>query len=197
MFKKNFQMKRAFTMIMVLIVLMSTTAFAATDTGVTVTGDTLSGGAITYGEFSAITLTGTLETASATLAIANIVDSRGTGAGWNLSLELTPLKEYNTTTPAYVEAGKVIPTGSIEVATAPVVTLADETSSPADTITPVATGIALDEGAGASVKLLTAAANGGMGSYAISAITATLTTRADAYAATYKTDATVAIVTGP
>lgn len=195
MFKKNFKMKRAFKMITVLamVVLMSTTAFAATDTGVTVTGDTLSGGDITFSNFTGITLNGALKTTPATWAIANIIDATGTGTGWNLTLALTPLAEWDTT--AYVVGGKVIPASSIKVTTAPTVTLVDATSSPANTITPVATATALD--IATPIKLLTAAVDGGMGSYAISDITATLTTRADTYAATYKTDATVAIVTGP
>lgn len=177
----------------VLAAMIVATAFAAGETGVTLTGFSLSGGAITFSDFSGVTLNGQLQTTTATWNIADVVDSRGTGEGWNLSLTLTQLQEYDTD--HYVVSGHTIPTSSITVTTAPVVSLADGTSSPANTITVVATSTALDTGS--PVKLLSAATDGGMGSYHVSDLTATLAIRADAYAGTYKTDATVALVSGP
>jgi hypothetical protein len=165
---------------------------ATADTGVTITGGTLSGGGLTFnntGAFTGVTLNGSQQTTTETLSIANITDARGTGAGWNDSLTLTQLKQYSAG--AYVVGGYTLPTSSIKVTTAPVVSLVDSTSSAASTITPVATNTALDTGS--AVKLLDAAANGGMGSYSFSNITMTLTIPANAYAATYKTDATVSL----
>lgn len=170
-------------------------AFAATDTGVTITGGTLSGGGLTLGDFGGITLDGTQRTSTATWSIANVVDARGTGDGWNVSLALTQLAEYDTTAHSYVTGGKTLATSSIQVTTAPVVSLVDSTSSPANTITPVATGTALDTGS--AVTLLDAVLGGGMGSYAFSTLTATLTVPASAYAKTYKSDATVSLNTTP
>ena len=175
--------------------MITVTAFAAEDTGVTINGDTLSGGAITFADFGAVTLNGQQQTTTSTWNIGDIIDSRGTGAGWNLSLTLTQLKEYDTLGSAYVTDGYTIPTGSVAVSTVPTVALADGTSSPADTITAVVSSTQLDTGS--PIKLLSAALDGGMGSYEIGDLTAQLTLRADAYAATYKTDATVALVTGP
>lgn len=168
-------------------------AAAAGETGVTVTGGSLSGGGLTFGNFSGITLDGTAKTATASWAIADAVDSRGTGAGWNLSLTLSPLAEYSGA--AYVVSGKVLATDAVKVTTAPVVTLADAGSSPANTVTPVGTTVSV--ATGSPVKLLTAAVDGGMGSYAISAIGSTLTIPANTKAATYKSDATVSLSTGP
>lgn len=197
MFKKIFKKKLAFSMLTAILIgaLVSSTVFAIEDTGVTVTGDTLSGGDLTFADFGGITLSGIQQATTATWNIADVVDSRGTGAGWNVVLTLTQLAEYDTVGFAYVASGKTLGTSSIKVTTAPIVTLADATSSDASTVTPVATAVALDTGT--PVKLLSAAIDGGMGSYAIAAMTATLTTRADTYAGTFKTDATVAMVTGP
>ncbi len=60
---------------------------------------------------------------------------------------------------------------------------------------PYAATTALDTGS--AVKLSSAAAAGGMGSYSFSNMTATLTVPANVYAKVYKTDATVSLVTGP
>ena len=172
---------------------MSLSAFAAADTGATITGGTLSGGALGFASFGAITLNGRQQTSTAAFSLANVTDARGTGAGWNVSLTLTPLAEYNTTTLAYVASGKTLAASSIMVTTAPIVSLVDSTSSPANTITPVATTTALDTGS--AVKLLDTALNGGMGSYAFSNMTSTLTVPANAFAKTYKSDATVSLNT--
>ncbi len=170
-------------------------AFAATETGVAVSGNTLSGGAVTYADFAPITLNGTQQTSTAAWSTANIVDSRGTGAGWNLSLTLTQLSEYDTVGSAYVVSGKTLATSSAKVTTAPVVSLVDLTSDAANTITPVVANTALDTGA--SVKLLSAALNGGKGSYSFSDMTSTLTVPANAFAATYKADGTVSLNSAP
>jgi len=173
----------------------SLSAFAAADTGATISGGTLSGGGLGFATFGAITLNGAQQTSTAAFTLANVTDARGTGAGWNVSLTLTPLAEYNTGTSAYVTGGKTLAASSIKVTTAPVVSLVDSTSSPATTITPVATTTALDTGS--AVKLLDAAANGGMGSYAFSNMTSTLTVPANAFAKTYKSDATVSLNATP
>ncbi len=173
----------------------SLSAFAAADTGATISGGTLSGGGLTFATFGAITLNGAKQTSTAAFSLANVSDARGTGAGWNVSLTLTPLAEYNTTTLAYVASGKTLAASSIMVTTAPIVSLVDSTSSPANTITPVATTTALDTGS--AVKLLDAALNGGMGSYSFSNMTSTLTVPANAYAKTYKSDATVSLNATP
>ena len=174
---------------------MSLSAFAAADTGATITGGTLSGGVLGFASFGAITLNGQQQTSTAAFTLTNVSDATGTGAGWNVSLTLTPLAEYNTTTLAYVTGGKVLTGSSIKVTTAPVVSLVDSTSSAASTITPVAATTALDTNS--AVKLLSAAANGGMGSYAFSNMTSTLTVPANAYANTYKSDATVSLNATP
>ena len=175
--------------------LMVTCAFA-TGLGaeVTITGGSLTGGDVSFTNLSAVTLTGGVTTATATWPIANVVDATGTGAGWNTTLTLKQFKqwsegEYVTVSP------KTLATSSLAVAIAPTVDKVDSTSSDVNTITPVATGTKLDTNV--PVTLLSAAADGGMGSYTVTDLGVQLTLPADVYACTYKTDATVSIVAGP
>lgn len=197
MSRKIFMNKKVLSALIAVCIgaLAATTVFATAETGVPVTGSILSGGTVTFGSFAGITLNGTQQTTTGTWTVGNVIDARGTGVGWKLSLTLTPLAEYNTNTSAYVAGGKTLAAGSIKVTTAPIVSLADATSSAANSITPVTINTALDSGT--PVKLLSAALNGGMGSYVISSIGTTLTTPASAYALTYKTNATQALSTGP
>ncbi len=153
---------------------------------VTITGATQSGGGLTYGLFTGVTLNGTAQTSTGTFTFQNIIDPRGTGAGWNISMTLTPFSEWSTT---YVGGGKAFATSSLQVTTASVVSWVDVTSSPTSTVTPAPVTTVLD--AGAPVKLVSAAVGGGMGSYSLSMMTATLNVPANAYARQYKSDATV------
>jgi hypothetical protein len=171
-------------------------AAAVSETGVTVTGGTsISGGGLTFGNYSGITLDGTAKSGTASWAIADVVDPRGTGAGWNLSLTLTPFAEWSGA--AYVVAGKVLATDAVKVTSAPIVSLADAGSSPTTTVAPISATTSI--ATGSPVKLLTVAADvyGGMGSYSFSAIGTTLTVPANTKAAIYHSDATVSLSTGP
>jgi hypothetical protein len=169
----------------------STQSFAATTS--TVDSGTLSGGAITFSGLPA-KLNGALVTSSANWAIGDISDARGTGAGWNLTLTLTQFKEVDGTG-AYVLGGKALATNSLKVTTVPTIAKKDTTSSETTTITPVALDTALDTGS--SVKLLSAALDGGMGSYTLGNLGVTLSIPANSYAKSYKTDSTVTLNTAP
>jgi hypothetical protein len=169
----------------------STQSFA--DTTSTVDGGSLSGGNITFSPLSA-QLNGSQTTTSANWSIANITDARGTGAGWNLSVSLTQFKEVDGTG-AYATGGKILATNSLKVKTVPTIEQKDLTSSATSTITPVESGTALDTGS--TVKLLSAAVDGGMGSYTFGNLGVELTIPANAYAKTYKTEATVTLNTAP
>jgi hypothetical protein len=169
----------------------STQSFASTTS--TVSGGSLSGGAITFAGLPA-TLNGALVKSTTNWAIADISDARGTGAGWNFSMSLTQFKEVDGTG-AYVTGGKTLATNSLKVSTVPTIAKKDSTSSETTTITPVTLGTAIDTGA--SVKVLSAAVDGGMGSYTIGNLGVELTIPANAYAKTYKTDATVSLNTAP
>ncbi len=171
----------------------STQSFAAQQTASTISGGELSGGAIGFSQLAA-SLDGTKQTTSASWTIGDIIDARGTGAGWDLTLNLTQFKEVDIAG-EYVANGKAIAMNSLFVSTAPEVTKLDATSSDVGTITPVAVETALDTES--DVKILSAADAGGMGSYDVSNLGVTLVIPADAYAKTYKSEATVTLNTAP
>ncbi len=174
-------------------------AFASGPTSVAISGTPVAGGALTPSNFSSIALDGiNQKTATATWSIGNVTDASGTGNGWNVSLSMTRLAQYDSTLNAgaggYTTGGHLLGTSSIQVTTPPVVTLVGSGSA-AGTVAPVAANTPLDTGS--AVKLLSAAINGGMGSYSFSALTATLTVPAATYAATYRSDATVSLTSTP
>jgi len=181
------------TVVMLSLMVVPAFATAAGDSQVSITGGNLSGGVIGFGNFSGISLDGTAKTATATWTIGNVIDARGTGAGWSVSLTLTQFKEWLTD--AYVADGDTLATSSVRATTIPGVTAVDESSSAAADINVVAAETALDTAT--SVKLLTSDVNEGMGGFAVSDLTVTLYVPANTYAHTYKTDATVALSVGP
>jgi hypothetical protein len=164
-------------------------ALAADDTSVTVSSGTLAITADpTAPDFSGVTLDGTAKQTTTTLSTFEVNDSRGTGAGWNVTVSATQFKEHDGT--AYVTGGKTLPTGSLSMA-APTVA-ADGTTSPVPTLT--AGPYTID---GASVKIASASADTGMGKYDFSSSALTLTVPSSAYAKGYRSSLTVTLATGP
>lgn len=177
-------------------------AVAADSSDVTVTGASDLG--ITNpaaGNFTGVTLDGTVKTTYATLDNFTATDARGTGAGWNVTVQGTQFAEHNGT--AYVASGKTLPTSSLQMAGV-TITKADSTSS----AIPTATSGPYTLDGGSAVKIASAAADGtGMGSYTFTqgdldsgtsgSQALKLTVPASAYAKTYRSDVTVSIVSGP
>ena len=182
----------AFGMSALVIVAAAPAAQAAADpTNVTVTAADLTLGAIAIGDFAGVTLDGTVNSTTATMSAFDVNDSRGTGAGWNVTIGATEFAEWNGT--AYVTGGKTIGASRTSMATATVAKI-DSTSSTPPTMT--AGAYTLD--AGSAVKIASAAADGtGMGSYTITPGGVTLTVDADTYAKNYRSDVTVTLATGP
>lgn len=167
---------------------------AADDTNVTVSASNLTLGTIAIADFTGVTLDGTVNSTTTTMTAFDVNDSRGTGAGWNVTIGATEFAEWNGT--AYVTGGKTIGTSRTSMTTA-TVAKADATSSTAPTMT--AGAYTLD--AGSAVKIASAAADGtGMGSYTITpggSNGVSLTVDADTYAKAYRSDVTVTLATGP
>lgn len=141
-------------------------------------------------DFAGVTLDGTAQTRTATLAGFSVTDSTVPGAGWNVTVQATQFKEYAAG--AYVAGGKTLPAGSLTMP-APTVT-ANGTSSPPPTIQAGAPW-AID--AAGAVKIASAAVGEGLGQYDFSAVALSLTAPPSAYARTYRSDVTVSAVTGP
>ena len=157
------------------------TAFAATS--VVLTGGTLNITAPSVGNFTGVTLNGTAQTTSATMGTFSVVDSRGTGVGWNVTVQATQ----------FTATGHTLPMGSISMP-APTVAKTDATSGGTPSIN---SGPYLIDSASA-IKIATAAADGtGMGSYQFTPSSLTLSVGANAYAGNYTSTVTVSVVTGP
>lgn len=140
--------------------------------------------------FPGVTLDGSAQTVSASLAGFSVDDARGTGEGWRVMVQATQFAEHDGT--GYVTGGKTLPTSSLRMP-APMVT-ANGTSSPPPTIEPGAPW-AID--VAAAVKIASAAVDTGMGRYDFGSVSLSLTVPASAYAKTYRSDVTVSVVSGP
>jgi hypothetical protein len=137
-------------------------------------------GAPTIGDFSAVTLDGTPQLTSLTVAPFTIIDSSGSAAGWNVLL----------TIPDLVNGGDTI--------------LASNVSMSAPIVTPAAgadmTGVVAHASAGgfnAGEKIVTATAAHGEGTYLVSPRILKLTVPDTALIGTYVSAGTVAVVSGP
>ena len=168
---------------------------ASAKPSVTIMGSNLTGGTITFQALTPITLNGEQQTSTASWPIANVIDARGNGSGWNVSVTLTPFAEYDTNTANYVRGGKTLASSSLVVSSAPTIALADSTSSTVSGMTVVSTNTAIDTGV--PIKIASAPAIKGMGSYTFTVLGVTLTIPANTYAATYRSNATVTLSSGP
>lgn len=145
--------------------------------------------AVTVSDFSATSLTGSVSTTTATMSDFSVTDSRGTGEGWNVVVQGTRFAEWNGT--SYVAGGKTLPAGSLSMP-APTVSTTEATPAPPT----VAAGPYLIDGY--SVKIASAAVGDGQGTYTFTQSgPLTLTVVAAAYAATYRSEITVSVASGP
>jgi hypothetical protein len=165
-------------------------AHAADAADVTVTGGSLSISGVTIANFGGLTLDGTAQTTTATVDPFSVTDARGTGAGWNVTMQGTQFTEHDGT--AYVAGGKTLPLNSLSLSA---LTVAANGTTSAAPSTLAASGIDNTTGA---VKFASAALDQGMGKYDFTGINKlTLSIPASAYAKTYRSDLTVSVVSGP
>lgn len=164
--------------------LFSTSSLAA-ETGAEITGGSVSLSAVTASSFGVLPLDGTTQTIKAPLNTFDVTDARGTGEGWKVSVVAGQFTDSTS--------GNVLEAGSLAI-DAPSVSLKDDGSSALTTITQA--GGVIDNGTG--VKLLSAAVNGGMGSYTVAPASMTLTLKpGTVYAGNYASTVTVSLTTGP
>lgn len=167
--------------------LFSTTSLAA-ETSTAINGGTVGISGVTATTFTSVTLDGKTQTTTANLSTFDATDARGTGEGWKVDVKASQFKDATDATKV-----KTLPAGSLAIA-APAVSLKDPGSSLLDTIT-TAGGI-IDNTTG--VKLVSAALNGGMGSYTVAPSAMTLTLKpGTVYAGNYASTVTVSLTTGP
>lgn len=164
--------------------LLGGTALAAT---VTLNGGNLSISTPVIGDFSDVNLNGNAQTTDASLGTFDVTDARGTGAGWNVTVQSTQ----------FASASHTLPTGSISLSEP---TVAKKYASSNTVPTIVGGPYSINQYSGSSpvaVKIASAAVDAGMGAYTFSPSTMTLSVGADAYAGVYTSTVTVSVVTGP
>jgi hypothetical protein len=170
------------------VLALSTTVFAsaslAADSSTTILGGTVGISPVETGQFNGITLNGTTQKVQAQINTFDITDARGTGEGWNVTVSASPFTSLKNTLDA----------NALNL-TAPIVSKIDLGSSELSTIT-ASPGI-IDNGI-APVKVLSAAADGGMGSFRVATIPMELTLKPhEVYAGTYTSTITATLTTGP
>ena len=147
-----------------------------------------SGGTLDFGppgqpgvsNFAPVTLNGEPQLTSVSIDPFSVVDSTGSGAGWNVSLTVSDLVNGGSTIPASsiaMDAPNVVPSGGASM-------------------TGVA-GHATTGNLASGEKIVTAAAGEGAGTYLVSPSILTLTIPPNATAGGYAGSATIAVVSGP
>ena len=131
-------------------------------------------------DFAPVTLNGTNQLTSLSIDPFSVVDTTGSGAGWNVLLTISDL----------ANGSSVIPASSMAM-DAPVVDPADGASMTGVAGHPTGGNLSTGE------KIVTADTGDGEGSYLVSPGILTLTVPADATAGVYAGDATIAVVSGP
>jgi hypothetical protein len=137
----------------------------------------------TVGDFGVLTLNGTVQTATATMGTFTVVDSRGTGVGWNVTVQET---QFTTT-------GHTLPLGSVSM---PQPTVAKGTPQSTGVPTLLPGPYVIDSIS--TVKIASAPADGsGEGSYLFTPGLLTLTVPANTYGGAYTSTVTVSVISGP
>lgn len=189
---KNFLVKVSTVAIMGAVLVGGNAAFAA-DSVSTTTSPTIQGGSLsvttpTIGAFGTITLDGTIQNPQVDLGTFTVTDPTGSGAGWNVVMKAGQFTDSLN--------NRVLPLNSLSIGT-PTLT-AGAGSDPVDTITVFnsAMGNTIDNANG--LKILSAATEGGMGTYDVAANKLTLKLEPkDVKAGNYSSTVTVTITTGP
>lgn len=183
----NSMIKKLFATVSTLAIIGSAfvggqSAFAATTA---IEGGTLSFGTQpSVGNFSAVELNGQVQTSTAAVNAFTVIDATGTGAGWNVVVKADQFTDTAN--------GLKLPTNSIDI-DSPTVT-ADTGASELATISKASGKIDNDTG----VKILSAAVDGGMGTYNVAANNLTLNLLPkDVKEGTYTSTVTVTVTTGP
>ncbi|MGI2327626.1 WxL domain-containing protein [Planococcus sp. YIM B11945] len=171
---------------------LMTTVFASTTMAAEGTSTTEIQGAenvtmtgVSTSNFGMVQLSGATQTTTAQLDIASIIDARGTGDGWNVTVKAQPL--------SLTEDGSVLSENKLTLAV-PTVQKVDGGSSEVSTI--ATSGGNIDNANG--VNILTAQGNGGMGSFTIDPIAMTLTLLPkEVFSGNYSTTVSVELTNGP
>lgn len=164
------------------IVLALVGAFAANSASITVSGAVTGAGALTLAAPSTSSWSNTLDaTDNSTnyMYALTVIDARGTGAGWNITVGSTTFSDG---------AGHSLAAGSITGITN--ACAGTTCTNPTNSITyPITLGATAN-------KVFNSAASSGLGKFTVTPTTS-VTVPGNSYAGTYTATVTVALVTGP
>lgn len=168
----------------------STTASAAAnedrETEATINGGSLSIEDLNVNSFAETTLDGTVQTLTTDIGDYTVVDSTGSGSGWQLNVNAGALTTG--------EDGFSLPANSLSLDGHTV--SADEGSSSSDTVG--TGGGAIDTGDDTGINVLSADADGGMGTFTIADTDLSLVLQPkDVKAGTYTSTVNFSLVSGP
>jgi len=142
----------------------------------------------TTSEFTGVTLNGKIQTVTANINSFTIMDATGSGAGWDFNVSATL---FNHSTEGDLSAGSLI----LDI---PTITAIEEGSDEENTILFPSEPVSIDNALATPVAILSAEADGGMGTYTVGAIPMTLTLMPnEVYSGTYTSTITTTLTAGP
>jgi hypothetical protein len=180
--------KRATTLLLPLFVVLATATVAAAN-NITTTGTVTGAGSVSLSAGATASFSDTLDGTDQTVTYQlplTVVDARGTGGGWNMTVTST---QFTTGT-------RTLATSASSMTTVASTCNAGSTcTSPTNAI---ALPIAVPAGVTAptAVKFFNSAANTGMGAFTVTP-TVSVTIPGNAYAGSYASTVTIAIAAGP
>ncbi len=164
---------------------------------------TLSGGSLTIaggapGPFTAA-LTGANQTVDTSLAAYTVTDATGTGTGWNVTAQATQFTCVVSTDAGCKTGFTTLPLSSLTIAPPTAACASGSTCTGSPTVS-ISAATAID-GASA-IKMLSAAANTGVGSFTVTPGTVgsgqlALAIPGNALATTYHSTLTITVISGP
>jgi hypothetical protein len=180
--------KRATTLLLPLFVVLATAAVAAAN-NITTTGTVTGAGSVSLSTGATASFSDTLDGTDQTVTYQlplTVVDARGTGGGWNMTVTST---QFTTGT-------RTLATSASSMTTVASACNAGSTcTSPTNALTlPIAVPAGVT--APTAVKFFNSAANTGMGAFTVTP-TVSVTIPGNAYAGSYASTVTVAIAAGP
>jgi hypothetical protein len=176
-------------LVVAMVLMFSSQSYADSTTATTTATITINGGPRTISAntgtvtLPAVPLNGSQQTKTAALGNINVVDASGTGNGWDVTVQATPVKA----------GSQSLGTGHLSIEPVKSVAKVDPTSSnvPASKLS---SNKVIDTGA---VTVLSANTGDGMGSYQASLGNVILSIPASTYAGTYTATITYSLVTAP
>jgi hypothetical protein len=142
------------------------------------------------GRFVGITLNGQAQETYAVLGAFNVIDARGSGAGWHVTVHADPFRQWDGA--QYAAAGATLAGGSLTMSR-PAVAAAATTISAAPFVFAGPYTIDTSE----AVTIASAAEGTGMGTYGFGGTMLTLSIPAGSYAENYRSTVTVSVISGP